>query len=94
MSRGVLGASGLLLVVAAAGWFGGYGGLLRFPVWVRRFGAWASIRHAPRAVVCMERYGHSNCWAQSHMSTRTRGGVMPMGELAAVTVPEPFMGPP
>jgi hypothetical protein len=52
--------------------------------------------HPPRTwgVVCMERYGLSDCWAQSHMSARTTGGVMPMGELAAVTVPEGFMLPP
>ena len=40
-------------------------------------------------VVGMERYGHSNSWAQSHASTRTRGGVMPDSELAAVAVSEP-----
>jgi hypothetical protein len=61
---------------------------------VRRFGAWASIRSAPAwRVVCMERYGHSVSWAQSHISTRNQVGVMPLGELATGAVPEPFMPP-
>jgi hypothetical protein len=56
---------------SGGGWCG-YGGLLRFPAWgeaVRCLGI-----HPPRTlrwVVCMERYGLSDCWAQSLMSTRT-----------------------
>ncbi|MCH7901973.1 MAG: hypothetical protein IH818_13870 [Acidobacteria bacterium] len=47
--------------------------------------------HPPRTnVVGMERYGHSNYWAQSHASTRTGWwGHVVIGELAAVVVSEP-----
>jgi len=70
-------------------WLGG--GLLRPLLWgeavrclgihplrTRRVGWW-------HGALRLQRFG----WAQSLMSTRTEGGVMPLGELAADAVPEP-----
>ena len=60
-------------------------------------GQWGAAVRVPRhssathpgVVVCMERYGHSTSWAQSHGATRTAGGVMPIMRARSWAVPEP-----
>ena len=65
---------GVALALGLLGWGRLGGGPAPVPVWgeaVRCLGI-HPLRTRRGRVVCMERYGHSISWAQSHISTRTR----------------------